>query len=178
MIKFKFNKEKTIAALLFIAKHLKRADLHKISKILYYADQKHLVKYGTPITGDFYNAMNYGPVPSKTYDILKAVRGDSFFQTDEFNKYFYVDNSYIVTALVDPDFDEFSESDIECLTESLNENGHLGFHELVKKSHGKAYEKTTKNSTIPIDEIAKEGGANNEMLKYINAIAENSNVFC
>ncbi len=122
--------------------------------------------------------MNYGPVPSKTYDILKAVRGDSFSQTDEFNKYFTVDNSYIVKALIDPDLDEFSESDIECLTESLNENGHLGFHELVRKSHGKAYEKTTKNSTIPIDEIAKEGGANNEMLKYINAIAENSNVFC
>lgn len=178
MIKINFNKEKSIAALLFIINRLKSADLHKISKILYYADQKHLIKYGTPITGDDYCALDHGPVPSKIYDIFKAVRGDSLIPTDEFNKYFSVNGSYIARALTEPDLDEFSESDIECLKESLKENGSLPFDILKKKSHGKAYNSAHHNSKIDIEEIVKEGGANKEMIKYIKAVAENNCVFC
>jgi uncharacterized phage-associated protein len=178
MIRFKFDKEKSIAALLYIVKQLGSADFHKISKILYYADQKHLIKYGTPITGDFYNAMNYGPVPSRIYDILKTVRGDSLFNTNEFAQYFAVDNAYIVKALVEPDLDEFSESDVECLTEAIAENKDLDFTKLVNKSHGKAYKSAYRNGTITPEEIAKEGGANEEMIKYINSVAENNYVFC
>lgn len=74
MVHFKFNRDKAIATVLFIAEKLiKRygkngADLHKIFKILYFADQKHLAKYGRPIVGDFYVAMREGGVPSKIYD--------------------------------------------------------------------------------------------------------------
>jgi uncharacterized phage-associated protein len=178
MIRFKFDKEKSIAALLYIVKQLDSADFHKISKILYYADQKHLTKYGASITGDFYNAMNYGPVPSKIYDILKTVRGGCLSDTSEFVQYFSVDNSDNVRALVEPDLDEFSESDMECLNESIKENKDLGFNELVKKSHGQAYNSASRNGIITPEEIAKEGGANEEMIKYINSVAENNCAFC
>jgi len=53
MIKFKFNKEKTIAVMLFIVKHLGSADLHKISKILYYADQNTWLNTGLQLQGIF-----------------------------------------------------------------------------------------------------------------------------
>ena len=80
-----FRKEIAIEAILYIANRVERKDIHKICKILYYADQRHLSKYGRSITGDTYIAMAYGPVPSNVEDIFKAVRGDSFFSP-------YVDN--------------------------------------------------------------------------------------
>jgi len=178
MIKFEFNKEKSISALLYVTKLIKKADLHKISKILYFADQKHLTKYGTVITGDFYIAMEFGPVPSRIYDIFKAVRGDGLVETDEFNEYFNVSQSYLIKPLKEPDMDEFSESDIECINESIVENKELEFEELVSKSHGKAYKSAKSNCKISLEEIAKEGGANSEMLKYIGSVAENYNIFC
>jgi len=178
MINLKFDKEKSIAALLYIVKQLEKADLHKISKILYYADQKHITKYGTSITGDFYFAAKFGPVPSKIYDILKTVRGDSLYQTNEFKKYFTVDYSYIVTALEEADLDEFSESDLECINEAIKENKEKHFNDLVEKSHKKAYNSVPLNNKIPVEEIAEEGGANSEMIKYIETVAENCNAFC
>jgi len=74
-----FKEEKTLNAILYIASKMGGAvDMHKLSKTLYFADSEHLSKYGRSITGDVYIKMKYGPVPSKTDDILKAVRGDSF----------------------------------------------------------------------------------------------------
>ena len=177
MIKFEFNKEKSIAALLYIIKQISNADLHKISKVFYYSDQKHLARYGTPITGDMYVAMKFGPVPSKIYDIIKIVRGDSIFKNDEFNKYFSINNNILI-PLLEPDWDEFSESELECINESIEENTKLGFGKLTNKSHGKAYNSALPNDEILIEEIAKEGGANKEMLKYIQIISENSNILC
>ena len=53
----------------------KPLDTHKISKILYFADRQHLAKYGTTISGDTYMKMQYGPVPSTVYDIIKTIQG-------------------------------------------------------------------------------------------------------
>ena len=49
-----------------------KSDMHKLCKILYFADQRHLSLYGRSITGDTYIAMQYGPVPSNVDDILKS----------------------------------------------------------------------------------------------------------
>ena len=64
-----FNPEKSLQAVLYVANRLERKDFHKIFKVLYFADREHLTKYGRPITGDTYVAMEYGPVPSMIYDI-------------------------------------------------------------------------------------------------------------
>jgi len=67
MLKFKFDQEKAVSAILYISKRLIEAegniepDFHKIFKILYFADQKHLANYGRPIIGDHYIAMEHGP---------------------------------------------------------------------------------------------------------------------
>ncbi len=42
--------------------------------MMYFADRLHLERYGRFICGDSYVAMKNGPVPSFTYDILKARR--------------------------------------------------------------------------------------------------------
>ncbi|HBP60233.1 MAG TPA: hypothetical protein DD668_11675 [Alphaproteobacteria bacterium] len=46
-------------------------DQYKIAKAIFLADVGHLNKFGRPITYDNYVAMKFGPVPSKTYDLLR-----------------------------------------------------------------------------------------------------------
>lgn len=75
-----FKYDKAVNAILYSLQQLGgKTDMHKLCKILYYADQRHLSMYGRSITGDTYIAMQFGPVPSCVDDILKALRGDSFF---------------------------------------------------------------------------------------------------
>ena len=69
----KFNKEKATHSILYVANKLERRDLHKIFKILYFAERKHMQDWGRPIIGDTYIAMDAGPVPSRVYDILKYI---------------------------------------------------------------------------------------------------------
>jgi uncharacterized phage-associated protein len=74
---FEFNLDKGIEAILYIAQKVDDPTFHRISKIMYFADRKHLEKYGRFICGDSYVAMKHGPVPSEIYDILKAVKADA-----------------------------------------------------------------------------------------------------
>ena len=161
-----------INALLIILEHLNgKCDFHKLFKILYFADQKHLVKYGTPILGDKYIAMKHGPVPSSTYDFLKHLKSTRASSTDDI---FSVTDNHIVLSNQKADLDDISESAVECLIESIIENKDLSFSALTDKSHKEAWNKA-KDQTEEIDfvDIASEGGANEEMLKYINLNFEN-----
>lgn len=78
-----FDKVQTLNALLFVANRVQRKDFHKIFKVIYFADRQHLADWGRPITGDTYIAMDAGPVPSRLYDMLKIVRGDSYLPDTE-----------------------------------------------------------------------------------------------
>lgn len=179
MLYFKFNQKKAIAALLFISKKLIRRfgknapDAHKIFKILYFADQKHLTKYGRPITGDHYIAMEHGPVPSRIYDMVKILRGDSLIEdTMNLGKSFDVSGHFIFPKQ-NPAMDEFSESDLDCIEESLEENQDLSFDELKRKSHDRAYKKALKDDKISFFEMAKVAGADSEMIHFMRIQLEN-----
>ena len=183
MLYFKFDEEKAISAILYITKKLNehkdriKPDFHKIFKILYFADQKHLVKYGRPIVGDHYVAMDHGPVPSKIYDILKTIRGDSVFEDSKgYGDFIDVKGRYAYPKQ-EPDMDSFSESDIECINESLEENQHLDFATLREKSHGNAHKRATKDDKISYRAMAKEAGADDAILAYMRTISENELIF-
>ena len=104
-----FNFDKAINAVLYIVKHLKRADFHKVFKILYFSDRNMLSMSGMMITGDTYIAMNDGPVPSNMYDILKSVRGDGYFKDlANLAAYVAVENWDIVVAKKEPDMGKLS----------------------------------------------------------------------
>ena len=51
-----------LAAVLYVAHRLPHSTLHTLSKVLYFADRKHLERYGRFIFGDTYIAMKFGPV--------------------------------------------------------------------------------------------------------------------
>lgn len=167
----KFDAEKAIEEILYIAKYAPDPDIYRILKIMYFADKKHLEKYGRFICNDTYIAMNNGPVPSEAYDIIKHVRGDGYHPCiDEYAlKSFEVkpkpDNRIIPSR--DADSDLLSASDKECLDESIKQYGSLSFDELKKLSHDKAYESADQNDEIPIEAIAATLADGDLLVKYL-----------
>lgn len=163
-----FNEQKTINAVLYIISKLKRKDFHKIFKILYFADREHIAKYARPITGDTYIAMGDGPVPSKLYDILKSVRGDSYFKDDgKFSKLFKIVNWDLVKPLQKPNLNTLSKTDIEHLDNALELYGDMSWDEVREKSHDYAWRNTIKNAPISLENIVRETGSDSEYLNYI-----------
>jgi uncharacterized phage-associated protein len=192
MVDFKLDEEKALAAFLYIVNKLldpsdrpyrdRFPDIHRIFKILYFADEKHLARYGRPVAGDIYIAMEDGPVPSHTYDVVKTVRGDGktirlFGEKEHLKGFFEVYDEYNILPTQDPDMDELSESDLECLDESIRENRHLTYAQLRAKSHDRAYKEAEQNREISFLEMADIEGADEYTLQYIELSAENSNAF-
>lgn len=165
-----FKKNRAINAILYVAKALERSDIHKICKILYFADQMSFSKYGRSITGDTYIAMNYGPVPSYIEDIFKAVRKQSYFSkyATEFAGIFSFKNDYILVAEKEPDMDCLSESDVRCLDYAIEKCKDLDFERLTAISHGYAWSNTAKDRPISVDDILKECGDSDEYIDYVN----------
>lgn len=163
-----FNIESFIQPVLYILnKAGKPLDAHKISKILYFADREHLAKYGTTITDDKYIAMKYGPVPSNIYDIIKVVIGAGEIIPEELVKQYFERSSDIeIKAIADYVEDEFSSSEIECLDNSLKLYLDKSFTYLTDISHDLAWNEAL--YVMDILQIAKAGGADENMLKYIN----------
>ncbi|MBS4056558.1 MAG: SocA family protein [Bacteroidales bacterium] len=174
-----FNVDKSKAVLLYIAKQLGKVDLHKLFKILYFAEKKHLSIYGRLIVNDTYFAMKNGPVPSYIYDILKAIKGQGLVLKevhDSFSAAFeYLDNNTII-AKEDPNMDYLSQSAISCLTESIFENKDLCFNTLSDKSHDIAWNNPRPDNSMDMYKIALAADANIEMLKYISEVEENRNL--
>lgn len=178
---FQVDKQKTLNATLYILQHLGECDYHKVFKILYFADQLHLKSFGSPLTGDSYIAMPYGPVPSFLYDVFKAAeKGNSpFIEAMELSNLFAVKREGkipMVNAQHPVNLEELSASNLEVLTQALGENYALSFEELVKKSHDEAWEKAEQQQDTEISylDMAVVAGSNEEMLKYIKLNAENS----
>jgi uncharacterized phage-associated protein len=167
MKEFSLHKEKAVNSLLFVINNLVKADTHKTYKILYFADQKHLLKYGRPIFGDTYVKMKFGPVPS----FIKNVVDENIEGLEEVVAKYH---RYYVKSIEEPNLDYLSESDIECLEESIFENKDLSFETLTNKSHDYAYDKAS--WSIDYIDMAKAGGADDNLLSYIYQQKINDNL--
>lgn len=164
---FNLHIEKAVNSLLFVISNLEKADTHKTYKILYFADQKHLLKFGRPIFGDTYVKMKYGPVPS----FIKNVVDENIEGLEEVVAKYH---RYFVKPLVEPNLDYLSESDLECLKESLEENRNLEFSTLTDKSHDYAYNKASWN--IDYLDMARTVGADEKLLNFITQQKVNDNL--
>ena len=154
-----FDKEKSLNALLYVANRVQRKDFHKIFKIIYFADRQHLADWGRPITGDTYIAMEAGPVPSRLYDMLKIVRGDSYLPDMEgLSKYFQVENWMYVRPLQDADLNKLSANEQEAMSKAIEKYAALSYDEIKEKSHDVAWRSTARDFSISWDNIAREAG--------------------
>lgn len=167
-----FKYEKAVNSLLYALQQLGgKTDMHKLCKILYFADQRHLSQYGRSITGDTYIAMQFGPVPSCVDDILKALRGDSFFSSspeiEPLKGYMAFENRFIVCGLKTPDMDELSGTDIKCLDYAIDICRNKNFAELTEYSHGLAWDNTQRDRTMSVKDILREVGDDEAYVDYI-----------
>ena len=165
-----FDKTKTLNALLYVANRVKRKDFHKIFKIIYFADRQHLADWGRPITGDTYIAMDAGPVPSRLYDMLKIVRGDSYLQdTEGLGKYYQVENWMYVHPLEDADLNKLSPNEQEALSDAITKYAELSYDEIKEKSHDIAWRSTARDFSISWDSIAREAGLDRDEIECVRS---------
>ena len=164
-----FDRIKALNALLYVANRIQRKDFHKIFKIIYFADRQHLADWGKPITGDTYIAMEAGPVPSRMYDMMKIVRGDSYHPDMEgLGKFFQVENWMYVRPLADADLNKLSRNEQEALDDSIRKYAQLSYDEIKEKSHDVAWRSTARDFSIKWEDIAREAGLDSEELECIN----------
>jgi uncharacterized phage-associated protein len=165
MLKASVNTTKALSSILYILDKLGGEwDMYATLKMLYFAECKHITRYGRTITGDVIVAMKYGPVPFFCYDEVKP----KLFG----NKNFELKEKSIIKAKKKPfSLELFSESDFECLNEAIKENSELSFGDIKSKSHDKSYDKTIRekglNSKISLYDIASAHGAKEGFVNYL-----------
>ena len=132
-IRFRFNARKAVEVILWFADKQPRITFHTLLKLLFYADKYHLNRYGRPIVGDDYRALQWGPVASATYDILKG--DDLGLESLGAEPPFTVEGKFHVKGNRASDLDALSESDIEALAWAIEKYGGLSFGQLTRRTH-------------------------------------------
>lgn len=167
-----FNREKALEAILFIAAQLKTPTMHSIAKMLYMSDKLHLQDYGRLICGDRYIAMEYGPVPSSVYDMMKVSAGKCRIDPDideVILEAIEVAHGRNIIIKREPDMALLAESEIECIRKTVTEYGHLSFGELTDLTHDAAWDGTDENQPIALSAIVGTLPNAGELAAYLEA---------
>jgi uncharacterized phage-associated protein len=192
-VEFSFDFDKFLACVQYFAsKNVPQLDKYKISKLLFLADKDHLVKYGRPIIGDRYCAIEHGPIPSRSLNLLNAFSRKSWvrlrvpdqpipvpadqqlrqmFESLELDEKF----TYPPFRTKKPPRLEFlSKSDLQSLDLTIKRFGNKTFNELKTITHSmcayrKAYE-NPQNNDIDYEDFFEEDtesikGAREQMLE-------------
>lgn len=143
LIRFKFNSEKFVNAVVYFALKCPGLSKLKICKLLYFADKEHLLRYGRPIIGDSYYKLPYGPVPTRGLDILnrKAEAGEVAL----LEKYISMVGNNIFPKR-SPEKKVFSKSDLETLDAICEKYGDFSAIQLTRLSHKETSWIETKDS--------------------------------
>lgn len=96
----------------------------KLCKLLFFADKEHLLNYGRPIIGDRYIKMEFGPVPSMAYNLMKHDERAAVHDQELFDERLDVQVNRIVPK-TEPDLRYLSESEVEALDSVITKYGHL-----------------------------------------------------
>ena len=68
-----FDSKKLTELVLYILGKTGGVDFYHAFKILYFAEMKHLAKWGCGIVPDKFCALPYGPVPTRLYNAVKEL---------------------------------------------------------------------------------------------------------
>jgi len=188
-LQFTFDLAKFVQALVFFSKN-GVSDLTKLkaAKLFYFADKEHLLKYGRPIIGDVYFALNLGPVPSQAddfFDEAQAARqaGPSTPEEKEFLRYLDIVADYWprYVANGEENFRVFSKSDLQVLADVAGKYGKLHWRRLVELSHEEpAYKladrERSPNGRAPMPYETFFEGEGSEMLEVAEVEQEHRNM--
>lgn len=153
---FDFQPEKSLAATAYLAQRTGET-MYTILKMVYVTDRLHLERYGRPVTGDDFFAMQEGACPSKIYDSMKVLRGENNTNyLPDSEKYLAVDPTTNDVEVKDmPSMNVLSASEIECLDETISVLNRLGRWHIRKLAHDAAWEQTARNCSMDFVAIAK-----------------------
>jgi len=124
----------------------------KLMKLLYFADFKHIKKYGRPITNDTYYHLEHGPIPSTILNLVNSTidEVDGSILSDAI----YIEqtpNSKIQRIKCYHPFQEtdkklFSESELEILCSVCKNFGNMGTKQIEEISHHESPWKETQET--------------------------------
>lgn len=174
---FQTTKDKNIIAYT-IDKIGGKIDYYTLFKILFFAEKKHLMRYGDNFFNDTFHALPYGPAPTRFYDEIKVVKTLKNISKKYLSDDIKVEGNQL--ELIDKESineDYISESEVECIIEAIEENKNLVFNDLKRKSHGLAWEKRKGNKgRITEIDIAEEENASEDFIKYLMLVQENKSI--
>jgi uncharacterized phage-associated protein len=156
-LNFKFDVEKFVNLMAHLAVRVDDLDPLKATKLLYLADKHHLVRHGKPILGDFYVRMDYGPVPSLAYSILRdsynPLQGNEHPSRDSFATSLKVEKRLWerypkFKAKKPADLEVFSDAELESIEAVINEYGKKTGLELSDLTHGDPPWTDTPNNSL------------------------------
>lgn len=169
-----YDSKKLTELVLFILGKTGGVDFYHAFKILYFAEMKHLAKWGSGIVPDEFCALKYGPVPTQLYDAVKELDRPRMTFSEELSEVIQFageDAPNVLLPKREANLKFLSKSEIEALEQSIEENKSLTFGQLMRKSHDEAWDEANRrvNGTNIISPIsmAKVLHADNAMLEYI-----------
>lgn len=170
-----FDRNKLRELVLYILDKTGGVDFYHAFKILYFAEMKHLAKWGSSIVPDEFCALKYGPVPTRLYDAVKDLNHPHMALSEELSEVIQFageDAPNILLPKRNTDMRFLSKSEIEAMDEAIAENKSLTFGQLMRKSHDEAWDEAHRrvNGTNIISPLsmAKVLHADDAMLEYID----------
>ena len=169
----RYDKERLVEIVLYVLNKTGELYYYTLLKNIYFAELKHLAKWGQRITADEVCAMPYDPVLSH---LLDAIKGDS--HEPELSrmlksafKFASEDASNIMLPLRQANEDYHSETEKETLDASIQENATLSFEQIKNKSHDKIWLKNYREGkgkkVIATLDLAESAHASEAMKEYI-----------
>ncbi len=169
-----YDSKKLTELVLFILGKTGGVDFYHAFKILYFAEMKHLAKWGSRIVPDEFCALKYGPVPTRLYDAVKDLSHPQVGLSGELAEVIQFageDAPNVLLPKRGANLKFLSKSEIEALEQSIKENESLTFGQLMRKSHDKAWEeanlRTNGTNIISPVSMAKVLNADDAILEYI-----------
>lgn len=167
-IQFRFHPEKTVeAAAVLLKLHGKPMKYLGLLKMLYIADRIALERMEQPITGDHYISMDYGPVLSGVYDLIKGTPVDDALPL--WSKFISPRNSNHVSLLNDPGDGDLCEEEEGILKQVYQTFGHLNPFDVAEWTHDLPEWQNPHGSAIPIsvENVLRYMGKTDEEIEEI-----------
>lgn len=81
-----YDRKKLTELVLYILDKTGGVDFYHAFKILYFAEMKHLAKWGVGIVPDEFRALKYGSVPTQLYDAVKELNNPRMTLSEELSE--------------------------------------------------------------------------------------------
>jgi hypothetical protein len=158
-IKYSYNVDRAVQVMAYIVERLGATDKVKLMKLVYLADRDHFIQTGVSITRDRQCAMQHGPVPSNT---LNVINGDILVPAERVFDFLHL-NDNRVELRRSPGVGLLSPSERQVLDQIIRMHGSKPTWGLVRETHElPEYNACFVEGTsrpIPYEHIAKVSGS-------------------